>query len=1570
MAEVGVSVAAKLAECLVDPTLRQLQYLFCVGRITRNVEIRKEELILKQGRVQERVQEAINRTERIDDEVNKWKSDVKSLIAEVENLEEVLKVNNGCLRGWLPTWRRYCLCKKLAKTTKRMIDLNTKSDCFNKFSHHVIIPGIEYHTSQNFKLFSSTKKAFDQLWEALKDDGSFMIGLWGMGGSGKTTLVKEVGKKAKESRLFDRVVLTTISQSPDIRKIQGEIVDMLGLKLEEESEIGRAKRIELRLQGGERILIILDDAWAKLNLEDIGITFGGNHQRNFKVVLTTRRLDVCNLMECQKIIQLELLKEVEAWTLFQIHANVGDAAKEEMARAIAMECQGLPIAIEAVGTCLKGKGIDEMKEMLSRLRKAEPIIVDKGVRDAFACLELSYDYLATPEAKKLLLMCAIFPEDHYIDVEDLFRYGMGLDLYRRVESFEVARSKVRTAVNYLIASSLLMQSPEFNNGRQKYVRMHDVVRDFALWKASKEHLTIMVTCTEELDKLIGDEEVNDCYAFSSWYNNNRLLQFLSQFHTPKLEFFLLLSSELLDISCATFESTKVLKALIIMGTHQQSKIELQPQSIQYLSNLRTLRLQNWNLRDISFVVSLSRLEILDLRRSEFSRVPDGIEKLSKLKLLDLSGCSIDECCYKVIGRCSQLEELYVSIQCSHSKNENCYEYLVGLDALIKLRRYTLGIGEHSQGLVFHNEGTRNLGLSQLNTSMLGAIIKDLSRRATVIRFYDFKGVSNSFMANVRAIGSMNELTKLYLQKCSEIECITDETTPHEDAIVPKLDELELVDMDILKQLWCGPSPFSLLQRLKRLNIFNCPQLLNIFSAANCNLGNLKSLTISRCPMLTSLFPVSAACTLLSLMELQIEDAPQMKFVFGENANEEQLMHDQNESQIELCLLEYLKLRDLPNLVGICSGRYCLRWPSIKEINWWNCPNMKLQQLECHQLGNEEYKSLAVIERIELANCGVESIFHYQIGLQEQILAFQCLKVLTLKECARLKFVFSAHICQNLPELTSVTISCCEELEAIFLGNEETMRNLCITESCMLKLRSLSISKCNKLKFVLSFMIGAATSMLPQLCILTVSDCSQMEEIFKCSNIEDHDTDSERKIKFPNMRHMELNNLPMLVNICQGFKLNTGGFMLPTGESCKVKVHGCPKLMPIGSAIASCTGERLVRKYEMTYNQLNNKEALNLPLSVLNVGELDIQSPRVEDHYWRIIGDDDQEETDNSEILRSEQQMVGGIAPSQLLSFQYLHSLEVTGNKKLKFLFSMSTIVQNSLPKLTSLTLSDCEELEVIFGHSGDDDANYGNTIKLSSLKMIQLRNLPKFKSVCLVGLQIQVELTEIDICNCPKFVNPSMGSALQQLGTLSVSTEDSNVETSSNVNEEKGTVLISRAVRLWLRNSMNLISIWEGPTFIKFENLVRFHVIKCRRLKCIFPSSVMRSLPCLEYLHIEECEELEEIMSSGEEEHNHFSNESSNNSFCFPQLEDLIVMRCRKLKWLFPSLPSTQRLPMLDQLWIKECSQLKGLCNSEVEIHEEGFYNNSLPMLEFLRVEDCPVFSETTLAALQRSCNM
>ncbi|KAF8388602.1 hypothetical protein HHK36_027279 [Tetracentron sinense] len=59
-------------------------------------------------------------------------------------------------------------------------------------------------------------------------------------GVGKTTLVKQVGKGAKEDKLFGQVVMAVVTQIPNIKNIQEQIADMLGLKFSETTDSGRA----------------------------------------------------------------------------------------------------------------------------------------------------------------------------------------------------------------------------------------------------------------------------------------------------------------------------------------------------------------------------------------------------------------------------------------------------------------------------------------------------------------------------------------------------------------------------------------------------------------------------------------------------------------------------------------------------------------------------------------------------------------------------------------------------------------------------------------------------------------------------------------------------------------------------------------------------------------------------------------------------------------------------------------------------------------------------------------------------------------------------------------------------------------------------------------------------------------------------------------------------------------------------------------------------------------------------------------------------------------------------------
>ncbi|XP_024155968.1 toll/interleukin-1 receptor-like protein [Rosa chinensis] len=95
----------------------------------------------------------------------------------------------------------------------------------------------------DFVAFEATRRAMDKVIRALQDDGITAIGVFGMGGVGKTSMVKQVGAQARKIGLFNHVIMAIVSQTPNLRNIQGTLADLLGLKLQEETDIGSAARI-------------------------------------------------------------------------------------------------------------------------------------------------------------------------------------------------------------------------------------------------------------------------------------------------------------------------------------------------------------------------------------------------------------------------------------------------------------------------------------------------------------------------------------------------------------------------------------------------------------------------------------------------------------------------------------------------------------------------------------------------------------------------------------------------------------------------------------------------------------------------------------------------------------------------------------------------------------------------------------------------------------------------------------------------------------------------------------------------------------------------------------------------------------------------------------------------------------------------------------------------------------------------------------------------------------------------------------------------------------------------------
>ncbi|XP_058071111.1 disease resistance protein At4g27190-like [Magnolia sinica] len=105
---------------------------------------------------------------------------------------------------------------------------------------------------------------------------------------------------------------------------EGSIADHY--KIEHEDEQGRNPQegviwLFARLKKEKNFLLILDDIWEKIHLDELGIPHREVH-KGFKVISTTRSLDGCRGMKTDKDIIVEVLSDEKSWTLFC--QNVGD----------------------------------------------------------------------------------------------------------------------------------------------------------------------------------------------------------------------------------------------------------------------------------------------------------------------------------------------------------------------------------------------------------------------------------------------------------------------------------------------------------------------------------------------------------------------------------------------------------------------------------------------------------------------------------------------------------------------------------------------------------------------------------------------------------------------------------------------------------------------------------------------------------------------------------------------------------------------------------------------------------------------------------------------------------------------------------------------------------------------------------------------------------------------------------------------------------------------------------------------------------------------------------------------
>ncbi|CAN6564220.1 unnamed protein product [Malus baccata var. baccata] len=276
-----------------------------------------------------------------------------------------------------------------------------------------------------------------------------MVGIWGMGGLGKTTAAKAIYNKIHHKFQF-KSFLPDVSNTASKRGLvylqEKLISDILKTKSEISSVDEGIGMIEDQFRH-RRVLVIMDNIDEVAQLDALV----GNHDwfgPGSRIIITTR--DEHLLKQVDKTYPAQKLNEREALELFSWHAFGNNWPNEEyleLSEKVVSYCGGLPLALEVLGSFLFKRSIAEWKSQLEKLKKTPDGKIIKPLRISFeglddtqkaifldiSCFFIGWEkdyvtkvldgceFFATIGISVLCERCLVTVEDNKLNMHDLFR---------------------------------------------------------------------------------------------------------------------------------------------------------------------------------------------------------------------------------------------------------------------------------------------------------------------------------------------------------------------------------------------------------------------------------------------------------------------------------------------------------------------------------------------------------------------------------------------------------------------------------------------------------------------------------------------------------------------------------------------------------------------------------------------------------------------------------------------------------------------------------------------------------------------------------------------------------------------------------------------------------------------------------------------------------------------------------------------------------------------------------------------------------------------------------------------
>ncbi|XP_042963343.1 disease resistance protein RUN1-like isoform X1 [Carya illinoinensis] len=250
-----------------------------------------------------------------------------------------------------------------------------------------------------------------------RNDITCMVGIWGTGGIGKTTISKEIYNRIFhqfEGSCFLKNIRESSKTGGLIRLQNTLLYEILGENLDVRDCDRGINVISHRLHS-KRVLLILDDVDELKQLE----TLAGDRKwfgPGSRIIVTTRDQDLLNIFKVDSTYQMEILAYSEARKLVSLHAFEKEEPLDSYAEVFEQVMQyarGLPLALTVLGSNLKGKTICQWESALDKYKQ----IPNENIQSV---LQVSYDGLEECDKDMFLDIACFFKGQPLADVIKIF----------------------------------------------------------------------------------------------------------------------------------------------------------------------------------------------------------------------------------------------------------------------------------------------------------------------------------------------------------------------------------------------------------------------------------------------------------------------------------------------------------------------------------------------------------------------------------------------------------------------------------------------------------------------------------------------------------------------------------------------------------------------------------------------------------------------------------------------------------------------------------------------------------------------------------------------------------------------------------------------------------------------------------------------------------------------------------------------------------------------------------------------------------------------------------------------